>query len=213
MDSKQEVLERYHQIKSVCNTFAGSCCIAVSKRQQDEKINWIYEAGHRDFGESYFQEWEAKKQRLPNEIRWHFVGQIQSRKVKPLCEQGIFSIHSLGSDSSLKKWLAVEEKPNGPNFLQLNLEKEEQKGGMPIESLKQLEQEGVFEALNGLMTIPPKSLSEAELQRHFKKMRQICDELNLKYLSMGMSSDWNLALKEGATHVRIGTALFGERAV
>lgn len=211
MDSKQEVLDRYQQIQSVCKTYPNSCCIAVSKRQDDEKIQWLFEAGHRDFGESYFQEWESKKIRLPKEINWHFVGQIQSRKVKPLCEHGIASIHSLGSESSLKKWMALEKRPQGPNFLQLNLEAEKQKGGLPEEDLKRLEQEGVLETLQGFMTIPPKALSELELANHFKKMRQLCDQYHLLYLSMGMSSDWELALKEGATHVRIGTGLFGQR--
>ena len=211
MDSKQEVLERYQTIKTTCDSYKDTCCIAVSKRQENEKINWLYEAGHRDFGESYFQEWEVKKQELPDDIKWHFVGQIQSRKVKPLCELGIQSIHSIGSSSSIKKWMSLEHKPGGPNFLQLNLEAEEQKGGVSKDELDLLEQEGVLETFQGFMTIPPKVLSEIELAEHFKKMRQLCDQYNLKYLSMGMSSDWELALKEGATHVRIGTGLFGKR--
>lgn len=211
MDSKQEILERYQQIRSICDTYPNACCVAVSKRQRDEKIQWLYEAGHRDFGESYFQEWETKQKNLPSDIRWHFVGQIQSRKVKPLCEQGIYSIHSLGSESSLKKWMPVSPKPKGPNFLQLNLEGEEQKGGLSEDRLGALKQQGVLETVQGFMTIPPKALSELELATHFKKMRQLCDQYQLPYLSMGMSSDWELALKEGATHIRIGTGLFGQR--
>ena len=145
MESKQFILDRFAALKSVCDRYNNVTCLAVSKRQDNEKVKWLYEVGHRDFAESYFQEWEEKQQLLPEDIRWHFVGQIQSRKVKLLCEHGIQSIHSLGSASSLSKWMSVLDKPEGPNFLQLNLEGEEQKGGLSLEELDQFKQLGVIE--------------------------------------------------------------------
>jgi len=211
MDFKEQLLQRYFEIKTYCSTFSGVNCIAVSKHQSNQKIDWLYEAGHRDFGESYLQEWEQKKDLLSKDIRWHFIGQVQSRKIKPLCEKGIYAIHSIGSESSLEKWFKVESKPAGPCFLQINLEGEEQKGGVDIETARRLYGEGALAGLSGLMTIPPHEFEGDRLRQHFKKMRKLVDEFKLKELSMGMSADWKMAVEEGATFVRIGSGLFGER--
>ena len=135
---KEEILEKYHHIMRVLESFSEAKLVAVSKRQELEKIEILYEAGHRDFGENYLQEWESKKENFNSDIRWHFIGQVQSRKVKPMLEGGIYSIHSLGSESSLKKWVAAENKTEGPTFIQVNLEGEVQKGGVDEDTFKKV---------------------------------------------------------------------------
>ncbi len=211
MDSKELILDRYEKIQKVVENYPSAICIAVSKRQEQEKIQVLVEAGHKDFGENYLQEWESKKESFPESIRWHFIGQTQSKKVKPMVESGIYSIHSLGSESSLSKWNALPKKTDGPSFLQVNLEGEVQKGGVDYELAKKLKAEGKLDSIKGLMTIPPFGLEKEVLRAHFRKMRQLCDELELSELSMGMSSDWQMALEEGATCVRVGTGIFGSR--
>lgn len=211
MDSKELILDRYEKIQKVVENYPSAICIAVSKRQEQEKIQVLVEVGHKDFGENYLQEWESKKENFSKSIRWHFIGQTQSRKVKPMVESGIYSIHSLGSESSLSKWNALPNKSVGPSFLQVNLEGETQKGGVSYDLAKKLKGEGKLESIQGLMTIPPFGLDKEILRAHFKKMRHLCDELKLPELSMGMSSDWQMALEEGSTCVRVGTGIFGKR--
>lgn len=205
------ILKCYHQVKDELQVYDQARLVAVSKRQPIEKIKILYDAGHRDFGENYLQEWLQKKKDLPEDIRWHFIGSVQSRKVRELIEEGIYCIHGFGSESSLKKLQQSQNKPDGGCFLQVNLAAEEQKGGVQEEEITSLNDHGLLKGIRGLMCIPPFGMSESDLSQIFSRLRAWAEKLDFKELSMGMSQDYKIALKEGATWVRLGTTLFGER--
>lgn len=203
-------LELFHRVRLRLEAHPEARLIAVSKRQESSKIEVLYQEGQRDFGENYQQELEAKQGTLPGDIRWHFIGQLQSRKVKPLVAGGVHCIHSIGSPSALGKINSLTP-PTGGFLLQVNLMEEEQKGGFSQRELMELAEQGLPEGIVGLMCIPPVHLEGAQLRDHFRQMRQLKESLGLAELSMGMSSDWELALDEGSTMIRMGTALFGPR--
>lgn len=211
-EDKKELELRYRKISSVLENYPRANLVAVSKRQPVEKVAFLAALGHKDFGENYLQEWEGKVGQLPTQCRWHFIGQCQSRKVKSMVSGGIFGIHSIGSESSLKRVLPLVNELDGPVFLQVNLAEEAQKGGLNRDDLGRLMQLHDLSLFAGLMTIPPSSFSRGELTSHFREMRKLNTELGFDQLSMGMSSDWELALDEGATHIRVGSALFGARS-
>ncbi len=208
---KKELERRYLKMSSVLESYPEAQLVAVSKRQPLEKLAFMATLGHRDFGENYLQEWEGKVGQLPAECRWHFIGQCQSRKVKAMVTGGIYGIHSIGSESSLKKVLPLVNELQGPLFIQVNLAGEAQKGGLSRQDLELLMGLHDLSVFAGLMTIPPAGLSQAELKCHFREMNTLNEQLGFDQLSMGMSADWELALGEGATHIRVGSALFGAR--
>lgn len=212
-EEKTGILQRYEKITKVLDAYPDARLIAVSKKQPNERIEVLVEAGHLDFGENYLQEWQAKKVQFPNSIRWHFVGQVQSRKVKTLIEEGAYCIHSIGSDSSLTKLNKLSVGPEGGALLQMNLASEEQKGGVSEKDLEDYAGQDMLGRINGLMCIPPHHLASSELVQHFKQMKLLQEKYQLKELSMGMSSDYEIALGEGATMIRVGTSLFGERTL
>jgi len=184
--------------------------VAVSKQQPLDRVKVLVDEGHLDFGENYLQEWTDKKELLPPDLRWHFVGQLQSRKLKDLINGNIHCIHSVGSTSAINK--IRELSPLPPWLIQINLAGEEQKGGLDEELFHQLmETPEQLPGLQGLMCIPPLDLLAQDLRLHFKKMRELKERYGLKELSMGMSSDWEMALDEGSTLIRLGAFLFGER--
>lgn len=196
--------------------------IAVSKTFPSELIRDAYQSGQSAFGESKLQEAEPKIMELPREICWHFIGRVQRNKVRKLLKnfEVIHAIDSLRLASFVNEnsgELAIVPRV----FLQVNVGKEDSKGGFEpdilreeIKALLGLERIKIV----GLMCIPPIGPSSESARRWFSSLRQMRDALEsdfgvtLPSLSMGMSGDYEIAIEEGATHVRVGSALFGNRA-
>jgi pyridoxal phosphate enzyme (YggS family) len=214
----------YEQIKQVIlsSTKIKTLLLAVSKLQPEEKIRELYSQGQRAFAENYVQEALVKKQHLSDlkNIEWHFIGSLQSNKAKLVV--GEFSwIHSVDSLSLMQKISShcVQKNISQKILLQVNLADEASKGGFSEQELRNIFPELLalpHVCIGGLMTMPP-LFENPELARpYFQKLRQLRDELRVSYpslqeLSMGTSSDYQVALEEGATMVRLGTVLFGER--
>ena len=211
-------------IKENCNLSKRSVedvvLIGASKSQTIEKIIVAYEEGIKNFGENYLQEAEEKISKLDKDIIWHFIGSIQSRKAKRIAE--IFDwVHTIDSFKVAEKLNSSRPKSKGilNACLQLNIDDEESKSGLKIENLEEIIQK--VEALEnlkirGLMVIPKPRDSEEEQRKVFRKVKEIYDSLirqghNFDTLSMGMTSDYGVAIQEGATMIRIGTGIFGPR--
>lgn len=188
--------------------------VAVSKVQPDEKIDEALEAGQRVFGENRVQEamqrWSERRTNYPD-LKLHLIGPLQTNKVKEAVS--LFDVIETVDRPKLVHALADEMKKkekNMPCFIQVNIGAEEQKAGCAIEDLPALLKEAQEAGLDvqGLMCIPPHEENPAP---YFSLLKKLGYRHQLKYLSMGMSSDFEEAIKLGATHVRIGTALFGNR--
>jgi pyridoxal phosphate enzyme (YggS family) len=196
--------------------------IAVSKTFPADLVRDASLAGQIDFGESRVQEAESKIAALPATLRWHFIGSVQRNKVRKLL-QGFDVIHAIGSLrlASHVNEVARELGLFPQVFLQVNIGSEESKGGYDSRSLR-AEMESILKLdrleILGLMCIPPNG-PDAEASRNwFVALRELRDAfeiefgVNLPSLSMGMSGDFEVAVEEGATHVRVGSAIFGKRA-
>lgn len=201
--------------------------IAVSKFHSVENIEEALANGQADFAENYFQEWRAKAEILERQtkwppIAWHMIGHLQSRKANGAA--GKFAlIHTLDSEKlalSLQK--ALERENLHQNALvEINIAEEPQKTGISRKNLlpfcEFVQEKCPRLALRGLMCMPPFSETGAGSQKYFAQLRRIRDELekslgrSLPELSMGMSGDFEAAIQEGATIVRIGSAIFGPR--
>lgn len=188
--------------------------VAVSKMQPEERVHAALAAGHRLFGENKVQEamerWTALKKEYPD-VRLHFIGHLQTNKVKDAV--ALFDCIETLDGAKLAAALADEMKKQGRNlpcFIQVNTGEEPQKGGViPAELPALLD---VCKKLNmgiiGLMCLPPENEPPA---LHFALLKKLSLRHGLKDLSMGMSADFEKAIKLGATYIRVGTALFGER--
>jgi pyridoxal phosphate enzyme (YggS family) len=197
--------------------------LAVSKKQPLEKIREAIRAGQRAFGENYLQESLEKISELANEnIEWHFIGPIQRNKTKKIAEHFAW-VHTV-SEVNVAKRLSEQRPSHLPPLnicLQVNTSFEITKSGIDPEQVLSLAEYCKTLpqlTLRGLMTIPAHKNSFAEQCAELHKLRVIYDELNergfkLDTLSMGMSDDMEAAIAEGATLLRIGTAIFGERIV
>ena len=192
--------------------------LAVSKGFTSQEIKNIQNIGHNDFGESKFQEAFEKQLILKEfkEIKWHFIGRIQSNKIRKIV-QNFKYIHSVDSFEKLKKIsnVSFEDKKNPYIFLQVKFSDDPNKGGFTPELLiskwiEILELKNI--TLTGLMTINPKGLSSKENIKLFKKCRCLADNLELPDCSMGMSGDWKEAIDAGSTWLRLGSLIFGERS-
>ena len=189
--------------------------IAVSKTFSIEHIMPLVEHGHKHFGENKVQEAEKKWKELKktiNNLSLHMIGRLQSNKAKKAVELFDF-IHSLDSEK-LAKELSKRQKEKDRNlgyFIQINLGSEEQKGGIEISALKNFNDYCVNElnlSVLGLMAIPP---NDNNPEKHFKRISELNKQLNFRYLSIGMSNDYLKAINYGASHVRIGSSIFGSR--
>ncbi len=193
---------------------AGVTLVAVSKTQPAEAIREAYAAGQRDFGENYAQEWREKADALAelSDLRWHFIGGLQTNKVKYLAGRVAF-VHTVDREE-LAREISRRFGQRGAVarvFLEVNTGAEASKAGCSpdrapaladaIRSLPAVE-------LVGVMGIPP---PEDDPRPHFRTLRALRDALGVRELSMGMSGDWRAAIEEGATFVRLGTAIFGAR--
>ncbi len=191
--------------------------LAVSKGFSSKEIKIINNLGQNDFGESRFQEAIEKKTLLDDlkNIKWHFIGRVQTNKIRKIV-QNFEYIHSVDSYEKLLKISKVsfEEKRNPIIMLQVKLSDDPNKGGFnPKLLLEKWDQIKEFKSIKikGLMTINPKGLSSIENIKLFKKCRHLADSLKLQDCSMGMSGDWEEAVKAGSTWLRLGSTIFGNR--
>ena len=198
---------------------AGVTLIAVTKTVDASRVDAAIKAGIRDVGENYIQEAKGKIEMIgPGRARWHMIGHVQSNKVKYL--PALFDcVHTVDRPEMLDK-LEQYGKPMDVLF-EVNIAGECSKSGTDTEGLeKVLERARSLNHLKpkGLMTMPPYTEDPEDARPYFRKLRELLDEMNTKFglgmkeLSMGMSSDFEIAIQEGATMVRVGTALFGARS-
>ena len=191
--------------------------LAVSKGFSSKEIKIINNLGQNDFGESRFQEAIEKKLLLDDlkNIKWHFIGRVQTNKIRKIVQNFAY-IHSVDSYEKLLKIsnVSFEEKRNPIVMLQVKLSDDPNKGGFnPKVLLEKWDQIKEFKSIKikGLMTINPKGLSSTENIKLFKKCRYLADSLKLGDCSMGMSGDWEEAVKAGSTWLRLGSTIFGKR--
>lgn len=197
--------------------------IAVSKTKPIPMLMEAYDAGARDFGENKVQELVDKIPKLPQDIRWHMIGHLQRNKVKYIVDK-VYLIHSVDSlrlaeeisKEATKKHITVKI------LLEVNVACEETKFGTTSDEVVNLAEEiaklpGI--SIQGLMTIAPYVENPEENRKYFHKLKQLSvdikskniDNVCMNVLSMGMTGDYRVAIEEGATYVRVGTGIFGER--
>jgi len=193
--------------------------ILATKTQTPEAVRAAYHAGARDFGENYVQEGIAKRGELADlaGARWHMIGHLQSNKAKSAVEH-FDLIHTLDSERLAVQIARVRPSPKVQVLIEVNLGGELSKSGVApdrVESLIEAARDLV--EVVGLMTIPPEVEAAEQARPYFARMRELRDRLAartglaLSELSMGMTADYEVAIEEGATIVRIGRAIFGER--
>lgn len=227
MSSVAENLERVREQVAEAAAKVGRAVdeihlIAISKTHDAEKVRAAYEAGQTLFGESRVQEARAKIPLLPSSLRWHFVGHLQKNKIRhalPLFEF-FHSVDSLALAQEMNR-IANEEGMHPRVLLEVNLAGEGSKFGFKPETVR-AEMELLLAlprlSIEGLMIIPPVA-EEAEASRksfvRLRELRAVLEkefDVKLPHLSMGMTNDFPIAVEEGATLVRVGTAIFGERS-
>ncbi len=198
--------------------------IAVSKTQPVDIILDAYQAGQRAFGENKVKEMEQKSIALPKDIHWHMIGHLQTNKVKYIAPF-VSLIHSVDSQKLLEEINKQGTKINRviPCLLQVHIAQEESKFGLSQEELLSLldtVNNYPFVKVSGLMGMATLTENEDQIKKEFGNLKKLFDELKgkkfgknieMKYLSMGMSSDYPLAVALGSNMVRVGTAIFGER--
>ena len=220
MTIEQNVRNLHDRIALACERAGRSpdevTLVAVSKTVQADAIEVAFKAGIRDFGESRVQEAKPKVEQLQTlkpDITWHLVGHLQTNKAKTAA--AIFDIiHSVDS-LKLAETLNNCSLKRLPILIQVNIAAEATKGGFMVsevdEAVKQIGKLSNLE-VQGLMSIAPWVENTEEVRPVFRQLRLLRDALGLKHLSMGMSDDFEVAIEEGATLVRIGRAIFGERS-
>jgi pyridoxal phosphate enzyme (YggS family) len=201
--------------------------VAVSKFHPVEAIKEVYDAGQRIFGENRVQEMVEKKPLLPDDIEWHLIGTLQTNKVKYIAPF-VTLIHSVDSPKLLAEIDKQAKKNNRiiDCLLEVFIAKEETKHGFSLQEADEFLNSFSSSALSlspypsvrivGLMGMATNTDNAIQVRQEFKKLAELYKKhqraLGLKYLSMGMTSDYKLAIKEGSTMVRVGSAIFGERA-
>ncbi|MBS1927262.1 MAG: YggS family pyridoxal phosphate-dependent enzyme [Bacteroidetes bacterium] len=215
--------ERFTRILAEVQTYKAKL-IAVSKLQSIESIGFAYESGQRDFGENYVQELLSKHTQLPTDINWHFIGHLQSNKVKYIVPF-VSLIHGVDSEKLLAEISKQGKKISRtiPCLLQVHIASEETKFGLDeteldtlIQNMKEHPERFSFVALRGLMGMASFTEDNNLILSEFKKLKSLFEKYagipGFTELSMGMSADYRFALQEGSTMVRIGSMLFGSRA-
>ncbi len=197
--------------------------IAVSKTKPVEDLKVIYDAGIREFGENKVQELTGKIPEMAADINWHLIGHLQRNKVKYIVDK-VKLIHSVDS-YRLAEEINIQAKKHNvvvPILIEVNAANEATKFGVKLEEAKQLcEEISHLDAVHimGLMTIAPNVVVPEENRAIFHKIKDLSvdianeniDNVDMRIISMGMTNDFEIAIEEGATHVRVGTAIFGER--
>jgi pyridoxal phosphate enzyme (YggS family) len=206
----------------------GIQLLAVSKTKSVEEIKALYDLGQRDFGENYVQELLEKQAQLPTDIRWHFIGHLQTNKVKFL----VPFIYMIQSVDSLKLLLEIDKHASKSQrivrcLLQIFIAREESKFGLDESELDSLlltvnrnRQEGRFShsQISGCMGMATLTENKSQIREEFVRLRTIFEKIKISFpsdpvdtLSMGMSSDYPIAIEAGSTMVRLGTLIFGKR--
>lgn len=203
----------------------GVTLVCVSKFHPNQAIREAYQAGERHFGESRVQELQRKAETLPGDIRWHFIGHLQTNKVRDLLRIRPCLIESVDS-ARLLQAINHEAAKQGwvqDVLLEVHVAREESKSGFLPQELSALMASGIISTYHnvrvcGLMTMATNTDDEAEIRRCFRQAKSLYDSLNglltnisTPVLSMGMSDDYRMAIVCGSTSVRIGSAIFGER--
>lgn len=194
--SAHEIAERYARIRNEAGP--AVTVVVATKYVSVEEMAALAEAGVEVVGENRAQDLLTKHDRYADAFRWHFIGQLQSNKVKvvnPICEL----VHSLASDSAAKR-LTV------PALLEVNLSGEDTKSGVPPEQIANYVER--YPLIVGLMTMPPLAGDPEGSRPYFARLRELASEHDLSELSMGTSQDYRVALEEGATLIRVGDVLF-----
>lgn len=214
-ENVRRVLDRLHQaVERSGRDPAGVQLIAVTKTVSPENIREAVACGIRHIGENRLQEALAKREALQDlDLTWHFIGHLQTNKAKRVVENFDW-VQCVDRPELAAKLNQVATKPL-PVLIEVKLHEEPNKSGVDEGHLPGFVTE--FEQytqlrLRGLMAIPPFFENPEDVRPYFRKMRQLADGFRLSELSMGMSHDFEVAIEEGATMVRVGTALFGERA-
>ncbi len=208
--------------------FAGATLVAVYKIKPASAIKQLYDLGQKDFGENYMQELVEKQAQLPLDIRWHFIGHLQTNKVKYIAPF-VKLIESVDSLKLLKEINKQAEKNQRiiDCLLQINIADEETKFGLDFDEAIELLRSEEFDTLKniritGLMGIATNNASEKQTKAEFNELKVLFDGLKLSFfkdkdyfkeISMGMSSDYKIAIEEGSTMVRIGSSIFGKRII
>ena len=196
MFSAEQISERYDAIRAEVGP--GVTIVAATKYVSIEDLAVLAEAGVEVVGENRAQDLEAKHAEYGDAFRWHFIGQLQSRKAKVVnatCEL----CHSLASESAAKR-LEI------PALVEVNLSGEPSKSGIAPEELERFL--GLYPDVRGLMTMPPETADPEASRPYFRRLRELAVANGLAELSMGTSQDWRVAVEEGATLVRIGSTLY-----
>lgn len=224
---KENMTQIQKQINDVCHRCGRApedvTLIAVSKTKPVEAILEAIEGGQKDFGENKVQELCDKIDVIPNNVHWHLIGHLQTNKVKYIIGK-TFLIHSVDSLRLAQKIQeeAAKKQADVDILIQVNVANEATKFGLTVEETpKVIEEIAKFPNVHikGLMTIAPFSETGEQNRQFFRKLKQLSvdindkniDNVSMSVLSMGMSHDFETAIEEGATYVRVGTSIFGER--
>ena len=219
-------IEKYHSILKELD--GKATLVAVSKTKPLEDIQALYDLGHRDFGENYVQELVGKYEQLPKDIRWHFIGHLQSNKVKYIAPF-ISMIQSVDSQKLLQEIDKYAQKHNRiiDCLLQIYIADEETKYGLDFDETIELLRSEEFTTLKnirirGLMGIATNTENEKQIKEEFYELKTFFDgvkqsffrkEASFNTLSMGMSSDYKIAIEQGSNMVRLGSTIFGQRVI
>lgn len=222
-DNYKNILNKVSELSNKSAFDNEAVLIAVSKTKPVEMLKEAYDAGARDFGENKVQELVSKYDELPSDIRWHLIGHLQTNKVKYIIDKA-YMIHSVDS-YKLAKEISKEALKHNLTMnvlIEVNVAGEDSKFGVSLDECENLVREiaklpGIL--VRGLMTVAPFVQNAEENRDVFRKLRELSvdlkskniDNTNIDCLSMGMSGDYEVAIDEGATYVRVGTAIFGER--
>ncbi|MGQ0849462.1 MAG: YggS family pyridoxal phosphate-dependent enzyme [Actinomycetota bacterium] len=191
--------------------------VVVSKGHSVGEVSALYRAGHRDFGENRAQELASKVGHLPTDIRWHFVGPLQTNKVR-LVRPIVTLLHSLDREALGQAWMKGPGLPP-PALLQVNIGRELQKHGVSPEDAPSVVDRllGMAVPLQGVMAIPPAVDRPEAARPYFRSLNELARRLRsdhpaLVHVSMGMTDDFEVAVQEGATMIRVGRAIFAGTA-
>lgn len=198
--------------------------VAVSKTKPIEDLKVAYDAGQRDFGENKVQELQAKAPEMPDDVNWHMIGHMQRNKVKYIAP----FVHLIHAVDSWKLALEINKQGNKNNriincLLQFHIANEDSKFGFSFDEFLEIHKQNNFKALEhanfvGVMGMATYTNNQTEIKKEFKQLKIIFETLkndyqfkNFSEISMGMSQDYQLAIEEGSTMVRIGSSIFGAR--
>lgn len=218
--------DNYEQIANETRA-SGVTLVAVSKTRTPEEIKVLYQKGQRDFGENRVQELTAKAEELAEDIRWHLIGHLQKNKVKYIAPF-VHLIHSVDSGDLLRE---INKRAAAcgrviPCLLQVHIAEEETKFGLSIDEVREITEGPLLAELphvriDGLMGMATLTEDEEQITKEFRSLKELFDQLqqtvfsdspHFSILSMGMSSDYKMAIACGSNMIRVGTLLFGPRS-